>query len=499
MWADLFKELDGLGLAQLVKKKEVHPRELIDAAIQRAEGVNPQLNAVINKMYESARQEGEKVGHGGTFAGVPMLLKDITQEIKGEPITSGSRALKNYRASSDSEFVKRLRKTGAIFIGQSNVPELALMGITEPEYYGPTRNPWNLAYTPGGSSGGSAAAVAAGVIPIAGANDGGGSIRIPASYCGLFGLKPTRGRMPVGPCAGRHWQGASVDHVLTRSVRDSAAMLDELSGYEKGAAFYAPPFSGSYLEEAGRPLGGPKRFGFCVKSPLGTEVHSDCIEAVMKTVKLLEEMGHEVEEVEVPVDGKKIASSYFTLYFGEVAAAMASLEEVLGRKAKFGDVEHATWVLGLLGNATSAGEFVLAMREWDKAAFSMEAFHETYDFYLTPATAFPPAKIGELDPGAGEKWAMKLAGLTGAGNLLKKAGIVDQMAEKGLMRTPFTQMSNLTGQPAMSVPLHMTKEGLPCGVQFVAARGREDLLLRLAGELEQTDAWVDIKSNPFLT
>ncbi|SEM94485.1 amidase [Mesobacillus persicus] len=498
MLGDVLKELDGLGLAELVKKKEVRPLELTEAAIQRAEAVNPELNAIIHKMYDKARQDAETVDLTRTFAGVPMLLKNITQEVKGEPINSGSRALQDYRSSTDSEYVRRLRKTGSVFIGQTNVPEFALMGITEPELYGPSRNPWNLGHTPGGSSGGSASAVAAGIVPIAGANDGGGSIRIPAAYCGLFGLKPTRGRVPVGPNLGRHWQGASVDHVLTKTVRDSAAMLDELVGYEKGAAFYTPRFDGSYLAELSKPLGKQKRFAFSVNSPLGTEVDPECIEAVMKTVRLLEEMGHEVEEVAAPVDGKKIANSYFTLYFGEVAASIALLEEVLGRKAKFGDVEPTTWVLGLLGKATSAEEFVLSIREWDKAAFTMETFHERYDFYVTPTTAFPPAKIGELEPSGAEKWLMNLAGKTGAGGLLKKAGIVDQLAEKSLLRTPFTQLANLTGQPAMSLPLHLTKDQLPSGVQFIAARGQEDKLFRLAAELEQTSLWVDVNRNPFM-
>jgi amidase len=498
MFANILKELDGLGLAELVKNKEVHPSELANAAIERAEAVNPELNAVIHKMYNQAQKWAENPDLSGKFAGVPMLLKDITQEVKGEPLTSGSRSLQKYKAEQDSEYVKRLRKTGVNFIGQTNVPEFALMGITEPELYGPTRNPWSTGHTPGGSSGGSASAVAAGIVPIAGANDGGGSIRIPAGYCGLFGLKPTRGRVPVGPGFGRHWQGASVDHVLTKTVRDSAAMLDELVGYEKGAAFYTQPFDGTYLKEASKPLGKPVRIAFSVKSPLGTEVHPECIEAVMKTVRWLEEMGHEVEEIEALVDGKKIAKSYFTLYFGEVAASIASLEDILGRKAKFSDVEPTTWVLGLLGKATSAEEFVLGMREWDKAAFMMEDFHETYDFYLTPTTAFPPAKIGELEPGSAEKLIMNLAGKTGAGSLLKKAGIVDQLAEKSLMRTPFTQLANLTGQPGMSVPLHLTKEGLPCGVQFIASKGREDLLFRLAGELEQSELWVDIKQNTYM-
>ncbi len=491
-----YKNYDGIGLAELIKSKQIKPQELVEEAIKSIEEHNPKLNAVINKMYDKAKSDSKDTKLEETFAGVPMLLKDIIQEIKGEPITAGSKALENYRAEEDAEFVSSLRKTGAIILGQTNVPEFGLMAVTEPVVYGPTRNPWNLEYTPGGSSGGSGAAVASGMVPIAGANDGGGSIRIPAAYCGLFGLKPTRGRTPVGP-NGRNWQGATVDHVLTRSVRDSAAMLDELKTTEKAAAFHAPPFEGKYLQCAQSPIDKKLKIAFSMQSPIDTEVYPECIEAVTKTAKLLESMGHIVEEKSAPVDGMKIAKSYLTLYFGEVAATLSSLEEVLGRKAIMKDVEPETWLLGLLGKAISAEEFVLSIREWDKAASAMETFNEIYDFYVTPTTAFPPPKIGELKPKKLESLLIKAVGKIRAGKLVKKAGIVDKLAKENLMRTPFTQLANLTGQPAMSLPLHKTSEGLPCGVHFMSSRGREDLLFQLAGELEQTEAWIDIKKNPY--
>lgn len=491
-------EYDGIGLAQLLKNKEISAEELLESVILRIEKVNPSINAVIYKMYEKAKKELEK-GVSGEFAGVPILLKNITQEVKGEPITSGSKALKNYIAKQDSEFVKRLRKTGVLFVGYTNVPELALMGITEPTFYGPTKNPWNLAYTPGGSSGGSAAAVAAGIVPIAGANDGGGSIRIPAAYCGLFGLKPTRGRTPAGKTSGRHWQGAAVDHVITKTVRDSALMLDLVKGYEKGAAFHAPPMEGNYYQLSQTPISNKLKIAFSVNSPIGTEVHPECKKAVLKTAKLLESMGHEVVEKDAPVDGKKLAKSYITLYFGEVAASFKNMEETLGRKVKMDDVEPTTWLLGLLGKATSADEWVLSMREWDNAAFMMEEFHETYDLYMTPATAFPPAKIGELAISSREEKLIRLVHTFKLGSIVKKSSLVNEMIENSLKRTPFTQLANLTGQPAMSVPLHLTKDGLPIGVQFVAAEGREDLLFQLAGTLEKTELWVDVKKNPLFS
>lgn len=492
----VYKNYDGLGLAALIKNKELQAKEVLDEAIKTIEQQNPALNAVINKFYDKAEKQADTVDLTGTFAGVPMLLKDIGQEIVGEKMTEGSKALQSYLAEADSEYIKQVRKTGAVFIGQTNVPEFALMGITEPNLSGPTRNPWNLDHTPGGSSGGSAAAVASGMVPIAGANDGGGSIRIPGAYCGLFGMKPTRGRTPVGPKRGRNWQGASVDHILSRSVRDSAAMLDEIKFFEKGAAFYAPPFEGSYLDMLKVPPVRKQRVAFSVRSPLGSEVQQECQVAVYHAAKLLESMGYDVVEVDAPVDGRKIAKSYLTMYFGEVAAAIASLEEVLGRKAVMSDMELTTWILGLVGKATSAEEVVLSIREWDRAAFAMETFHETYDFYMTPTTAFLPAKIGELEPKKSEQLVMQFASKLSMGGLLKKTGIVEQVAMQSLMRTPFTQLANLTGQPAMTVPLHLTADGLPVGVQFMAARGREDLLYALAGQLEQSELWVPVVKNP---
>ncbi|RFU66081.1 amidase [Peribacillus glennii] len=491
-----YRDYDALGLAQLIKAGEVKPEELLGEAIRHIEMQNPKLNAVINKMYEQAKKDVHNIDINGAFAGVPMLLKDITQEIEGEKITSGSKALQSYRAWRDAEYVRRVRKTGVVFTGQTNVPEFALMGITEPAFYGPTRNPWNADHTPGGSSGGSGAAVASGMVPIAGANDGGGSIRIPAAYCGLFGLKPTRGRTPSAADPGRQWQGASSDHVLARSVRDSAAMLDEIQGYEKGAAFHAPAFDGSYLQIVKNQSERKYRIAFSTASPIGTEVDPDCIEAVRKTAALLESMGHSVEEKDAPVDGKKLAGSYMMMYFGEVAATLRLLEDLLGRKVRYDDVEPTTWLLGLLGKAATAEEFVLGIREWDKAAHVMETFHETYDFFMTPTTAYPPAKIGELNSRGTEKLLLQMIGKLGAGGFVKKTGMVDKIVENSLKRTPFTQLANLTGQPAMSVPLHISSGGLPCGVQFVAARGKEDILFDLAARLETVDEWIDIKTNP---
>ncbi|TGK28972.1 amidase [Leptospira gomenensis] len=482
---------DAIGLAELVRKKSVHPSELVESAIERIESINPGLNAVISRFYDEARKTAKSKLPEGPFRGVPTLVKDLIHAIEGAPLTSGSKAFRNYISPQDSEFVKRLRNAGTIFLGQTNTPEFALMGITEPKFHGPTRNPWNLERTPGGSSGGAAAAVASGMVPVATGSDGGGSIRIPAAYCGLYGLKPTRGRTPVGPYVGRYWQGASVDHVLTRTVRDSAAFLDALSGIESGGAFSFDAKTG-YLSEIKKPPG-KLRIAFSTQSPIGTPVHPDCIESVLHTAKLLHSLGHKVEEKEAPVDGKAIGRAFITMYFGEVAAQIKNLEAILGRKARMGDVESVSWILGLLGRTVSAGEFVLNLQEWDKAAIAMETFHETYDVYLTPTTAMPPAKIGELEPKVGETIAMQIVGRLGLGRMLLASGLVDQLVEQSLSRTPFTQLANLTGQPSVSIPIGQTADQLPLGLQFTAAKRREDILFRLSAQLEKAAPWSNHK------
>ncbi|EMN50313.1 amidase [Leptospira interrogans str. L1207] len=479
---------DAIGLATLVRKKLIHPIELVESAIQRIETINPGLNAVITRFYEEARKTSKSKLPNGPFRGVPILVKDMVHSIGGAPLTCGSKAFRNYISPQDSEFIKRLRKTGTIFLGQTNVPEFALMGITEPKLYGPTRNPWNLERTPGGS----AAAVASGMVPVATASDGGGSIRIPAGYCGLFGLKPTRGRTPVGPNFGRFWQGASVDHILSRSVRDSAAFLDALCGIEKSRAFSFEEPKTNYLSEIKKSTGKLK-IAFSTQSPIGTKVHPDCVESVIQTAKLLHSLGHKVEEKDAPIDGKAIGRSFITMYFGEVAAQLKSLETILGRKVRMNDVEPVTWILGLLGRTISGGEFVLNLQEWDKAALAMETFHETYDVYLTPTTAMPPSKIGELEPKLGEKIAMQIVGHLGLGKILFVSGLVDELVEKSLSRTPFTQLANLTGQPSVSIPLSQTSDRLPLGLLFTAARRREDILFRLSSQLEKAVPWSNHK------
>jgi len=491
---DTYSTYDGLGLANLIKTKQVSPQELINAAFKRLEEVNPTLNSVIRTRKEKALKEAEHISiEDQPFAGVPIVLKDISQAIEGEPLTAGAKLLMQNIAKRDSNFVARLRKAGFLFIGQTNTPEYGLKNITEPAVYGPTRNPWNTDYSAGGSSGGSAASVASGVVPIAGASDGGGSIRIPASFTGLFGLKPTRGRTPVGPGVGRQWQGASIDFCLTRTVRDSAAMLDLLQTIQPEAAFQVPLFPGSYLEEIQNNQNRKFRIAFTTESPVGTPVSDEAKQAVHNVAKWLEEQGHEVVEQANSVDGIRLMENYYLMNNGEISAMVIDMEKALGRPITAGDMEIVSWVINVAGKSVTAAEFTNSLAEWDIAAAQMARFHESFDFYVTPATAFPAPKVGELTQSQQEvEELMKVTDLVKT----EQQKLVYDMFLPSLTYTPFTQLANLTGLPAISVPTHLTSNGLPLGVQFIAPKGREDLLLWMAAQLEQSELWVGMKGNP---
>ena len=491
-----YDQYDGLGLAELVIKKEVSAAEICEEAIRRIERVNPTINAVIAPLYDMAREAVQQDIPKGPFCGVPFLLKDLLSDLAGVPQTMGSKACRNYIPSQDSELVKRYRQAGLVFLGKTNLPEFGLLGITEPELHGPTRNPWNPDHTPGGSSGGSAAAVAAGMVPLASASDGAGSIRIPASYCGLFGLKVTRGRTPNGPLHGRTWQGAVVEHVISRSVRDSAAALDATQGSDAGAPYVIPPPAQPYMQEIQQSPGRLK-IAFNTRSPIGTRVHPECVQAVDQTVTLLEQLGHNVEEAQPDVNGHALAKGLVVMYSGEIAAVIDDLKLLLGRKVRPSDVETMTWTVGLLGRSFSAGRFVKAKREWELAGRIMGRFHKNFDLYLTPTVAYPPVKIGELALKPIEKALLKPINALGLGRLLIASGITDKLAVENLAKTPFTQLANFTGQPAMSVPLYWTPDGLPCGVQFMGRYGDEATLLRLAAQLEKAQPWFDKRPQIF--
>lgn len=485
-----YDRYDALGLAELVRLGQVTAAELCEAAIARIEGANPRLNAVVTAMFDLGRAAAAESLPQGPFTGVPLLLKDLHNAYAGVPMSCGCKALRDYVPEHDDEIVRRYKRAGAVIIGKTNAPEFGLMGITEPELFGPCRNPWNTERTPGGSSGGAAAAVASGMVPMASGGDGGGSIRIPAAYCGLFGLKPSRGRNPTGPNHGRMWQDADQNHVISRSVRDSAAMLDATHGSDPGAPYEIRPPEGAYLDAVSAAPGRLK-IAFNTRSPLGTDVHPECIAAVEDAARLLEGLGHRVEGAEPAIDGLALAKSYLAMYFGEVAADIDALASVLQRKARPADVEFTTYTLGLLGRSFSSGHLVSALRQWDLAAREMGRFYQKYDLYLTPTTAAPPAEIGELIPGGVEALAMKVINTLRLGWFLRGTGIVDRLAVESLARTPFTLLANLCGLPAMSVPLYWTADEMPLGVQFIAPFGRESALFRLAGQLERARPWFD--------
>jgi amidase len=442
----------------------------------------------VTLLFEFARRSIAQGLPAGAFQGVPFLLKDLLSILAGAPLSFGCKALKDFVPDHDSELVRRFKQAGLVILGKTNTPEFGLVAYTEPELFGPTRNPWDSTRTPGGSSGGAAAAVSSGMVPLAGAGDGGGSIRIPAAYCGLFGLKPSRGRIPTGPDFGELWQGAVVEHVITRTVRDSAAMLDAAAGADVGAPFVVAPPERPYLEEIGREP--PRlRIAFHLRSPIGTPVHPENEKAVLQAAVMLQKLGHEVAEASPDLDGMALARSYLTMLYGEVAADLKDLEQVLGRAVGPQDVEAATWTLGLLGRCESAASMAAARRLWGRAARTLGRFHEVFDLYLTPSTAQPPARIGELKPKPHEVAALNVINRLGRGRWLRRSGIIERLAIRNMARTPFTQLANFTGQPAMSVPLHWTREGLPCGVHFMARIGDEGTLLRLAAQLEKASPW----------
>ncbi|MEH6434102.1 amidase [Massilia sp. DD77] len=481
---------DATSLAALVAEGAVTPQALLDTALARQAAVHGQVNAVCRLMEDEARARLERP-LAGRFAGVPFLLKDCLQDYAGLPTTNGSRSMRGYVPREHAAVVRRYLDAGLVVFGKTNLPEFALKGVTDPLLSGRTSNPWNLEHTPGGSSGGAAAAVAAGIVPMAAGNDGGGSIRIPAACCGLFGLRPSRGRVSAGPHAGEIWFGASSEGVLSRSVRDSARALDILQGAEPGDPFVIAPPAAPY-EELMRRAPGRLRIGFSAASPIGAEVHPEAVAAVRHAAKLLASLGHEVEEAAPDIDGAALAKSYLHIYFGQVPAIVAR-NKALGIEG--GEVEPMTRLLLTLGRATSAPSLTEQLAQWNTYARALGRFHQRYDMLLTPTLAHPPVKHGAGDLPASQQAMLGFLQRSGVLGLLARLGLLDatvaQIARDNLRYVPFTQLSNLTGTPSMSVPLHWTADGLPLGVQFVAPSGREDSLLQLAAQLEHAQPWFD--------
>ena len=484
---DEYRRLDATALAQLVARRQVTADELLDVAMARLEQVNPLLNSVIIRLDERARARA-KQNLAGPFAGVPFLTKDLFQEIEGAPNYNGCQALKRagHVAPANAEITQRWLDSGVVIFGRTNTPEFGAKGVTEPHSFGPTRNPWNTDLTPGGSSGGSAAAVAAGIVPMAGANDGGGSIRIPAACCGLFGLKPGRGRNPWGPDLSEYMHGGVMNHVLTRSVRDSAAMLDATQGPELGSlALIAPP-ERPYLQEVAT-APGKLRIAFSTASPIHAPVDASAVDAVRKTAQLLRDLGHEVEEAVPDLDQVQAAKHFITIWLVNCALFVDQVKQRTG--CGWEGFESDTRAMASFGHALSGIEYLDAHTGAKSCNMAMARFFQKYDLWLTPTLAAPPVPIGSTDIPAWQRNALRLVSSLGLTRAVIKAGVLDQLAHENLQWVPFTQLANITGLPAMSMPLFTTAQGLPSGVHFTASMGQEGLLFRLAGQLEQAQPW----------
>jgi len=485
-----YDKYDGLGLAVLVRKKEVKPIELVEEAISRIEKLNPQVNAVIYKIYELARKAAEGDLPDGPFKGIPFLLKDFATCYKGVPLSNGCRFFKDYVPDHDSELVKRFKKAGVVIVGKTNTSEFGIAFVTEPELFGPCNNPWDLTRNTGGSSGGSAAAVAARMVPLAHANDGGGSIRVPASCCGVFGLKPTRGRNPAGPDFGDLWRGFACEHVITRSVRDSAAMLDATAGPDTGAPYWAAPPERAFLSEVGvNP--GKLRIAFTAEPFFGSRVDEDCIKGLEATVKLCQDLGHEVVEAVLPVDGKALARAFLTIVCGETRAVIEEAEVLLNHKASYKDFEPTTWVSALVGKELCASDLSKSLNLIQRAARQIGEFFERFDVLLTPVLAAPPLVAGASQIKGFQLMAMKFLGRLNAGGVINRFSGIDVFADQVFEFAAYTPLFNATGHPAMSVPLCWNDKGLPIGMQFVGRYGDEATLFRLAGQLEKARPWFD--------
>jgi amidase len=460
-----YEDYDALGLAALVRAREVSPTELLDAAIARIEERDPVLNAVVTPLFDAARAQVAAGLPNGPFAGVPFLVKELVAAVAGTASSAGSRLYRAAIAPADSEIVARFRRAGLVLAGKTNSPEFGLSPTTESLLYGVTRNPWRHDLAPGGSSGGSAAAVAAGYVPMAHATDGGGSIRIPASACGLFGLKPTRARSSAGPDVGEGLSGLAVQHVVSRTVRDSAAMLDAIAGPLPGDPYLAAAPARPWLEEVSA-APGRLRIGFARTAPTGVPLHPECVAAVDAAADLCASLGHHVEEASPGYDARALERDFVTVF---AAHLMANIARATGGTLPGVDlVEPLTRALADRGRQLGAADFIAALHRLHRESRRIAAFFEDFDLWLTPTLAQPPLPIGhfEIESADVERWIARLGAFI-----------------------PFTYPFNVTGQPAASLPLHWSADGLPIGCQFVARYGDEALLFRIAAQLEIARPW----------
>lgn len=486
MHLDEYMALDATALADPVARKQITAAELLALARQRADAVNPRLNAIVCRLDDVADRQAADPDLGGPFAGVPFLLKDLGQEYRGFATSCGSRSLAHDVADRHALVTQRFLDAGLVVFGKTNTPEFGAKGVTEPDYWGPARNPWNTGHTPGGSSGGSGAAVAAGIVPAAGANDGGGSIRIPAACNGLVGLKPSRGLAPYGPQTGELVLGMATQGVVSRTVRDSAALLDAIVGPDPGAAYRAAlpdkPF-GEQIQHRPDTL----KIGYSARSAINARPDREAVAAVEKAAALLAELGHRVEEVAPPYDDAALGRDFLTIWFAQLYQQVADIKKRTG--ARDNDFEADTLAIAELGRAGGVLAVMSALENRNDHIQSLAAFHGNYDFFLTPTLATPPLAVGATTTSAALQRVARLVSKARAGKLMGLSGILDGLIQESLGWVPYTQLANLTGRPAISVPLHWTDAGLPLGVQFVGRLGSDGELLRLAAQLEEARPW----------
>jgi amidase len=483
--------VDAMELARRVREGETTSEALVAQATAALDAVDPQLRAVVYRHEAPAVSEE---GADGPFAGVPFVLKDLDGLEKGVPNTGSARFNLDYVPGHDSVVIARMRAAGFVFIARTACPELGTYGTTESDLRGATHNPYDLSRTPGGSSGGTAALVAAGVVPAGHGGDGGGSLRIPAAACGLVGLKPSRGRVPVE--GGEGWGGFVQQGSITRSVRDTAAILDAIRGPAPGVPYVAPPLPGPLLDEVGRDPG-TLRIGWSTRSLYGQHTHPSCVAAVERAVELLASLGHELHEAEPAIDRDELARAYLVQVAAGNAATVRAAEKRAGRRSRRGDWEPATWFLVQLGEALSARELTESRDAAHRAAQQTAAFHQQYDLFLNPTLGQPPVELGTLLPSRLERLGLGVMRAAPVRTVMMKA--LEQLAADSLEATPNTQLFNQTGQPAVSLPLHVDPTGLPIGVQLAAAYGREDLLVRVASQLEsaapRADRWPPVAAD----
>ena len=462
-----YAQYDCVGIAQLIVAGEVSAIEVLEAAIATIEAVNPRINAVIHTMYDQARQSVEAGLPASVLSGVPYALKDIGLLYTGVPTRAGSRLFNDFVPDHDSTIVARLRAAGVVIVGKTNTPEFAMTVATEPQLFGPTTNPWKAGYSCAGSSGGSAAAVAARLLPAAHAGDGGGSIRVPAAHCGLVGLKPTRARIPSGPDVGEGWSGVGVDHAVTRSVRDTAALLDITHGPESGDPYSVPAPARAFSQEVGTDPG-RLRIAVTDEAPNGVPVHAECKTAVRNAAKLCEDLGHNVEQAAFAFDMEAMVWCYRVIVASNLHNVIDGWLQHLGRDLREDDLEPVSRARAEEFNRFNGSDYARAVQTLHTIGRQMGAFFDDYDILLSPTAAQPPLQHGVISMGGEDLTAFDDA-------LFRHA--------------PFTAHFNVSGNPGISLPLHWTADGLPVGVHFGGRYAAEDTLLRLSSQIEQASAW----------